>query len=82
MQMTQKERWAPKAWPLLGDTQCGDLSWVCIVLSIKGRVHCQFASEHQLPLPPVPWNGEVEDRDHSTEGATGMEAVFGLWFLV
>lgn len=45
---------AVKALLLLGDTQRGDLGWVRVVLPIEGCVHGQFASEHQLPLPPVP----------------------------
>lgn len=44
---------------ILGYTQRGDLGWVRVVLSIKGCVHSQFASEYQLPLPPVPWNRDV-----------------------
>lgn len=40
---------------LLGDGEGGDLSWVSVVLAIKGSVHGEFAPEDQLALPSVPW---------------------------
>lgn len=53
---------------------------MCVVLSIEGRVHRQLASEHQLPLPPVPWNGGVGDRDQLDPGSSIHQS--SVWTVV